>query len=89
MFSIFHHLKRIKVSRGCILVSFRRKIPIGFRFAVLLEAVLRVCHASFSIWAASWQNQQSECAPSEDRSAWASAQSDQSLRCPHEETLGP
>ena len=23
------------------------------------------------------------------RSAWASAQSDQSLRCPHEETLGP
>ena len=49
MFSIFHHLKRIKVSRGCILVSFRRKIPIGFRFDVLLEAVLRVCHASFSI----------------------------------------
>ena len=41
------------------------------------------------IWAASWQNQQSDYAPSEDsdaqsvqsRSAWASAQSDQSLRC--------
>ena len=40
------------------------------------------------------------CAPSEDsdqpghlpsliRVAWASAQSDQSLRCPHEESLGP
>ena len=38
------------------------------------------------------------CAPSEDsdqpgqrrvRSAWASTQSDQSLRCPHEESLGP
>ena len=30
------------------------------------------------------------CVPSEDsRSAWASAQSDQSLHCPHEETLGP
>ena len=29
------------------------------------------------------------CAPSEDRSAWASAQSDQSFRCPHEESLGP
>ena len=28
------------------------------------------------------------CAPSED-SAWASAQSDQSLRCPLEETLDP
>ena len=29
------------------------------------------------------------CAPTEDRSAWASAQADQSLRCPHEERLGP
>ena len=28
-------------------------------------------------------------APSEDRSTWASAQSDQSLRCLHEESLGP
>ena len=28
-------------------------------------------------------------APSEDRSAWASAQSDQCLRCPHEESLDP
>ena len=31
-------------------------------------------------WATTWQNQQSDCAPSED--------SDQSLRCPHEENLG-
>ena len=31
-----------------------------------------------------WQNQQNECAPSED-----SDQPDQSLRCPHEESLGP
>ena len=43
---------------------------------------------NFIIWAATWQNQQNECAPSED-SAWASAQSDQSLRCLHEESLGP
>ena len=28
-------------------------------------------------------------APSEDKSALASAQSDQSLRSPHKETLGP
>ena len=27
--------------------------------------------------------------PARIRSAWASVQSDQSLRCPHEETLGP
>ena len=29
------------------------------------------------------------CAQRKLRSAWASAQSDQSLRCPHEENLGP
>ena len=35
------------------------------------------------IWAASRQNQQNDCAPSEDSDlpTWASAQSDQSLRC--------
>ena len=43
----------------------------------------------FIIWAASWQNQQNDlCAQQRLRSAWASAQSDQSLRCPHEESLG-
>ena len=31
----------------------------------------------------------SVCAQRRLRSVWASAQSDQSLRCPHEETLGP
>ena len=39
--------------------------------------------------AATWQNQQNECAQQRLRSAWASAQSDQSLRYPHEESLGP
>ena len=34
-----------------------------------------------NIWATTWQNQQNKCVPSEDRSAWASAQSDQSLLC--------
>ena len=34
------------------------------------------------IWAASWQFQQNDCAPSEDlRSAWTSTQSDQSSLC--------
>ena len=32
-------------------------------------------------WATSWQNQQNDCAPSEDWSDCADAQSDQSLRC--------
>ena len=35
-------------------------------------------------WAASWQNQQNGmCTQRRIRSAWASDQSDQSLRCPH------
>ena len=41
-------------------------------------------------WAASWQNQQSGmCAQRRLRSPWASAQFDQSLRCPHEESSDP
>ena len=42
------------------------------------------------IWADSWQNQQNGmCTQQTLRSAWASIQSDQSLHCPHEESLGP
>ena len=42
------------------------------------------------IWSAAWQNQQNDlCAQRRLRTAWASAQSDKSLRCPDEETLGP
>ena len=41
-------------------------------------------------WATSWQNQQNGMrAQQRLRSAWASTQSDQSLRLPHEESLGP
>ena len=42
------------------------------------------------IWAPSWQNQQSGmCAQRTLRSAWASDQSDQNLRCLHEESFDP
>ena len=34
-------------------------------------------------------NKNGMCAQRRLRSAWSSAQSDQSLRCPHEEILGP
>ena len=38
---------------------------------------------------ASWQNQQNgKCAKRRLRSAWASAESDQGLRCPHDESYG-
>ena len=47
-------------------------------------------NTAFIIRAASWQNQQNGmCAQRRLRSAWASAQSDESIRCPHEESLGP
>ena len=39
-------------------------------------------------WATTWQNQQNNCAQQRLRSAWASAQSDQRLHCPHERKLG-
>ena len=41
-------------------------------------------------WASAWQNQQNDlCTQQRHRSAWASVQSAQSLRCPHKETLDP
>ena len=44
----------------------------------------------YFIWATSWQNQQNYMwAQRRLRSAWASAQSDQSIRCSHEETSSP
>ena len=39
-------------------------------------------------WDAIWQPTKWVCAQRRLRSGWASAQSDKSLRCPHEETLG-
>ena len=43
---------------------------------------------TINIWAASWQNEQNGmCAQRRLRSAWASTQSDQNLRCPYEESL--
>ena len=53
-------------------------------FPALLNVTDRNDSALNYNWATTWQNQQSDWAPSED----SSAQSDQSLRCPHEKTLG-
>ena len=40
-------------------------------------------------WAATWQNQQNVCAPSEDSDQPGHPPSLLSLRCPHEQRLGP
>ena len=42
------------------------------------------------MWASTWQNQQNGmCIQRRLRSAWASTQSDQPCRCPHEESFDP
>ena len=47
-------------------------------------------HKRVNIWTTAWQNQQNDmCAQRRLRSAWAFVQSDQSLLCAHEESLGP
>ena len=59
----------------------------ALRSCMSLETIMMNSGHS-NIWAASWQNQQNDlCAQRRLGSAWASAQYDQSLRCPHEETL--
>ena len=51
---------------------------------------MTTCFSEKTKWAAAWQNQQNDlCAQQRRRSAWTSALSDQSRRCPHEESLGP
>ena len=58
--------------------------------SVSLCLVYTITLTNICIWAALWQNQQNGmCAQRRLRSAWASAQSNQSLRFPHEESLGP
>ena len=64
---------------------------VQYDFEPILE--VKVCcsvfHILLIIWAASWQNQQNDlCTQRRLRSAWASTQSDQSLCCLHEESLG-
>ena len=68
-----------------------RKIPKYSDTWKIAVMIFKFEQLSFiEIWAATWQNQQNGmCAQQRLRSAWASAQSDQSLRCQHEESLGP
>ena len=67
-------------------------IKINLSLAIVLcknEFGLSLWHSLDIIWAASRQNQQNGmCTQRRLRSAWASAQSDQSLHCPHEESSG-
>ena len=49
-------------------------------FRTSLISVYTVC-PDINIWAATWQSQQSDCAPSEDQISMNIPQSDQSLRC--------
>ena len=70
---------------------------LGLIYAVLPSFYLGImeqmgfrCHGNFHIWVISWQNQQNGmCAQRRLRSAWASAQSDQSLRLHSMGSQGP
>ena len=60
-----------------------------YHLAAFYTAAKWIYYMNIHVWAASWQNEQNGlCAQRRLRQAWASAQSDQSLRCPHEESLG-
>ena len=73
---------------ACI-IEFIKRLSEKDKMQGYIEHLISFPPMEFKKWAASWQNQQYGCAPSKDRSAWASAQSDQSLCCQHEERLGP
>ena len=70
----------------------QRLYQVNYAYANSLQ-----CHTQWFLkWfqyenlATAWQNQQNDlCAQRRFRSAWASAQSDQSQRCPPEAKLGP
>ena len=60
----------------------------GIQFRVILKLI--ILRQLLHNWAALWQKQQNcMCAQRRLSSAWASTQSDQSLRCPLEEILDP
>ena len=69
-----------------LVLSCRGSYSLTVSFVLLTTLTLyRFCY----MWAASWQNQPNDlCAQRRLRSAWTSAQSNQSLRCPNEESVG-
>ena len=93
---IFHEkLFLIKLNRHTQTQRFI-KFLFPYLIDVLLECHLVIIFSLFfgktinhTIWAATWQNQQSECAPSEDSDQPGHLPSLISLRCPHEESLSP
>ena len=80
----------IMPSTGCVWEQ--RLHQVNYAYANSLQ-----CHTQWFMkwfqyenWSTAWQNQQNHlCAQRRLRSAWASAQSDQSQRCPPEAKLGP
>ena len=78
------HLKII------LIIKINKNLILDHLFFVLSKIHHEADMPEINTWAASWQNQQNGMwAQQRLRSAWASAQSDQSLRCPHQEILGP
>ena len=51
---------------------------ISWAGSITLPTSRHIAECHITSWASAWQNKQMPCVPSENRSAWASAQSDQS-----------
>ena len=74
-----------KFIRSCIFEpNIQGYIVYMFLYTCILDIWVRVYMSCDMTKPTKWL-----CAQRRLRSAWASAQSDQSLRCPHEEALGP
>ena len=77
----------IWVFAGCTWICWFCRAMVQMPYASPSLSFLQLCHKVPHV---SWQNKHNDmCAQWRLRSDWASAQSDQSLRCPHEESLGP
>ena len=98
---LYRLLGEIKISQSTFIcpftdnMSFHRFLGPDYDSALIKQFYIKPCVVlqylknDITFWSTSWQNQQNDFAPSEDRSASASTQSDQSLCCPHDQTFDP
>ena len=92
-----------QTSDNCLLIS-EKNVHVQFQQTICGRSVVEPATSGSAVrlaldardsaarytWAAAWQSQQNgHWAQRRHRSACASAQSDQSLRCPQKQTLGP
>ena len=86
---VYYHTLCVRTAKALARLRGCAVLPEPSLFAFAISTIISWA-GSYNNWAASWQNQQNDlCLQRRLRLAWASAQSHQSLRWPHEETFGP